>query len=351
MNTALQRICDDVIGEAEANPDHAPQIFANAANQFRSFAQRRENARIAASLAATANEFEALARFRQELAEHKPGTVDDFTEIEQEHALAHAEVGHLDDLEIRARRNQIHEERHGRPHVSIAPESVTEKTALGRQISVKFNPTDADKINNIVTNGTVLLWQGVSVEAQAFSVDAGVVSSPAFGSPVSCRPYGIITYGSDGFQMSYQFDVLQGVRMTGVGNYCSVLIGMAAPGFSLESGVMSIGASLGFFAAPSQAPVTITSYIDNYSSLTPPDPIVVPSRAKFLLPPQSSNTFGTMHLDFLDISGLNVLYSLEFANGGIVSPIPLSNDFFAVRLTDPVATPGINYRLVWMLSS
>ena len=57
--------------------------------------------------------------------------------MEAEAAQAHHEVGHHGDLEVKARQDQIHERRHSRPRISIAPESLTEKTLLGSQNDVQ----------------------------------------------------------------------------------------------------------------------------------------------------------------------------------------------------------------------
>jgi hypothetical protein len=223
------------------------------------------------------------------------------------------------------------------------------------------NLYNRDKHNKLVAAHTitdadsVVLWQGSKTEAQAFSVDVGVVTSPAIGTQVSCRPYGIITYGSDGWQNSYRFDIGQGTRLTGVGNYCSVLVGMDAPGFGLPSGQMTLGAGLGTFAATSLAPVTLTSYVEGIRVV--PDlnnnvDVVMPVKAKLLLPPQCSDVNTLTQIDFYDIAG-NLLYSLQFLSGTIVSPIPLSNDFAYVKVTRLSTSSGpvyATYRLIWQLA-
>jgi hypothetical protein len=355
VSLALNRIIEDVIGAAESNPEAAAEIYADAAMKFRQHALRRENFESRGLLAAKANEFEALGVSHVYRLPEQPTTVNDFDELEAEHAQAMREVGHLDDLEVRARRDRLQSVRTDKLRMSITPESITDKTALGRQITVKYAPTQADKLINITDADTVVLWQGSKTEAQAFSVDVGVVTSPAIGTQVSCRPYGIITYGSDGWQNSYRFDIGQGTRLTGVGNYCSVLVGMDAPGFGLPSGQMTLGAGLGTFAATSLAPVTLTSYVEGIRVV--PDlnnnvDVVMPVKAKLLLPPQCSDVNTLTQIDFYDIAG-NLLYSLQFLSGTIVSPIPLSNDFAYVKVTRLSTSSGpvyATYRLIWQLA-
>lgn len=356
MGAQLQDLVDEVIGAAEeAGPEHAEGILVDAADQFREAARQRENQNIAAVLAARANEFEARAQaYRAFTTEPVPvqprATVDDFHELERDQAVAHAQVGRLDDLEIKAARNAIRKMRHGRLRVSIAPESITEDTwRLGNQVNVKFAPTQADMINQIKVSDTVVLWQGTKVEAQSFTIDVGVTGVPALNSGVSCRPFGIVTYGSDGYQMSFTFDVNLGVRLTGVGNYCSVLVGMGAPRAGVPSGVMSIGASLGFFAATSQAPVTFTNYVDGLVAAGASTPIARPSRGSFILSPQSSDVNGQMQLDFIDYAG-SIRTSLFFASGTVVSPIPVAPEIAGVVLNNKGANTA-NFTIPWQLST
>lgn len=351
MSVALQQLVDEVVGAAEGNPEAAPEIYEDAANEFRSFARQKANARIAAALASRANEFEARAHHARS---QRPATVDDFVEQEREHAQAHAEVGHLGDLEIKARRNEIHEARHGRKHVSITPESVTDKTPLGRTATVKFNPTNADVLNNIVSSSTVMQWQGVKTEAQTVTLDLTVNAFPAVDptTPISCRPYAIITVGIDGNKTSFKVDVGLGVRLTLVANYVDVLVAMDAPFPGAAAGTMTIGASLGFFAAPSVAPVVLTSYIDQLGlgGSTLIAELLRPAKAVAILPPQSTDPGVNIQLTFFDY-GNTQLYSLTFAVGTIVSPIPLANDVGRVRVTYQGALPSVNIRIPWQLST
>lgn len=361
MSVALQQLIDDVVGVAEGGPpEAAAEVYGDAARSFRAFARQPQYRNLAAVLAAHANEFDARAQSYRAFhatgpTRQRPVTRIDIDEQERDLAQAHAEVGELDDLEIKARRNQLAKLRDHLRRVSIAPESVTEDSCrLGNQVQVKFNPTQADRVNHITSQDTVVLWQGKKVEAQAFTVDAGVTTVPALSSGVSCRPFGIITYGSDGFQMSFTFDVQLGVRLTGVGNYCSVLVGMGAPRSTLDSGVMTIGASLGFFAATSQAPVTFSTYLDALAAAPAPaaastTQIARPSRASFLLPPQASDPNGSTQLDFYDYSGA-IVNTLLFANGTVVAPIPLFGEIASVAVTNRGANVG-NFRLPWQLST
>lgn len=357
-SAALLKLAEEVIGAAEARPDDAPGIYQTAARQFREYA-RREPA-MGAALSTYANEFEAhayklgLLSQRRDLARQRV-TVDDFVEQERAHAIAHAEVGHLDDFEIKARQNQIEAERNYRPRISIAPESILDGTRIGNQLKIKYAPTPADIAQDITAQGTVVFWQGVKVEAQAFSIDVGVNARPALDANVSCRPFGLATYGSDGFQTSFMFDIGLGVRFTGVGNYCSVLVGMQPPRdskfppYSGDSGVMELGASLGFFAAPSQAPVFFTSHVDDLAAAGTTDTIPRPSKAQFILPPQMLQPGGGCLLVFVDYSGAG-RYSLTFGAGGVVSPIPLSTEIAGVKITNTGALAD-NYTIPWMLST
>jgi hypothetical protein len=343
---------------AESDPAAAPEIYANAANELRSYARQPPLRHLAAVLASSANEFDARGQsYRAFNAQRQnlqgPVTKDDFEEQEEQQALAHERAGHLDDFEVRAARNEIRDRQQGRNSVSIFPEMVKDSTSLGYQINVKFNPTVNDTKNNIVQQGTVVFFQSNKFETQAFSIDIGVPGVPPLGTGVSCRPFGIITYGADAFQMSFTFDTQLGARLTGVGNYCSVLVGMGPPRVPLAplppllSGVMTIGASLGWFPSISKVPVTFTSYIDDLAPGVATAQIVRPSRASAILPPQSSDPNGSWQIDQLDYSGV-VRSTVLFAASTVVFPIPVSPETASIIVTNKgavVATTTIPWQL------
>jgi hypothetical protein len=227
----------------------------------------------------------------------------------------------------------------GSPRMSIAPASWNADTTLGRQVTVKYAPTPADIGQGIQQQQTAAFWQGEKQEAQAMSIDIGVVI-PAFPTPgsatVDARPFASVDYGSDGTRSTVVLDVGAGRRFTVVGNYISVNVGMDPPHEGFTSAVMSIGASIGAFAAPSQAGLVRTVYFDALASGAFTPGTAIPQKAAFLLTPSIVATAAApaIIVAFFDVSGNNVAV-WNYNTAGVQQPparvfIPGDAFFFAV---------------------
>lgn len=340
------------VGAAQENREAAPLVCREAAATFAGLALDPRNARISRQLQQTAMEFAAAAR---RPLDRPPPTVDDFEELLEETAEAYGQVGgHA--MDVIARRRELHEERKpGGPHVSITPESFNTDLPLGRNLTVKFNPTEEEKAVGVIESGTVAFWQGFKHEAQAATVDVAMTLPPAFTGPGSSdvrsgRPYGIIEYGSDGNRTSAKFDVGLGTRFTVVGNYISVLVGMdPVPGNTLSSQPYVIGGSVGVFAAPSLAPVLLTEYADelaNGATATFRRPL----RAVQILNLVTSATAGASEIAFFGANGVGFIARLSIPSGTLaLSPIPIPNDVGVITVTNNTGNSA-NYRLVFQLS-
>jgi hypothetical protein len=185
--------------------------------------------------------------------------------------------------------------------VSIAPASFYNGAVLGRVASVTFNPTAAQVAQNIKAQQTVAFWQGTKFEAQAMSIDVGLVLPPVVLIPkagtipsteVDSRLYAEIQYGVDGnTQNVVRVDMGLGRKINVVANYITVAIGMdapaSAPGYT--NPVISVGGSIGAFPSPSQAPVVRTVYADPgdfavVGGIQSSKGYLIPARAVSLLP-------------------------------------------------------------------
>lgn len=195
--------------------------------------------------------------------------------------------------------------------MSIQPATFTEETTLGRYATVKFQPS-ADEINQGITQlVTVAMWQGKKVESQAMTVDVGTVlvpqSPPTKG--VFARPFASIQYGADGnIQNMVTIDVGLGKRVTVVGNYISVSVGMDAPPPNQSALAMTIGATIGSFAAPTPAPTIRTVYCDGLvaGAIFANSPqFAVPLRATRMFPPLLLAD-DTITITFLNIVGIPI---------------------------------------------
>ena len=355
MDEEFQSLVDEVVGAAEADSDNASEIYADAAERFRAAASMQRSDRVAGMLSTKADEFEIRSR------DHKSAILDDFEETEKEHAQAHAEVGHLGDMEILARRNQIHDAKRFGDRISIAPRSVRQTTRLGNSAVVRFNPNDEDRALGIQATSTVILWQGEKPEAQTVTIDVGrypggsagvtypnalAPFDPAFptGQPYGYRPYAELQYAVDGYLSEViRFDIGRGQRITLAAHYVSVIVGMEAPLRVINAsgdnvpqvpGSMRLGGSLGFFAASSVSPPMNTVALNLLPSGTPSPPIIIPPRASFLLPIQSSGLGDTVDVVIQDVQGFPVGHYSFTAGVPVVNPIPLGNDAYQIVVTN-----------------
>lgn len=353
MGASVKQVYERYIGEAMANPKARPQIFRKAAYELMGLAQNPKNARVAKSLASIGMQFAEASRERQQ----RVPVMDDLADLMHETALAYQEVGD-DPMDLVARRREIHDDRTPRVpgNVSIAPESFNRDATLGRSAEIKFNPTQEDIKAGILQSQNVAFWQGTKKEAQAFTVDANLGAQPQIqlidggGIPLGARPYVELEYGSDGNRTKVKFDLGFGTRCTAVGNYCAVTLGMDNPGAGIDSATIKVGASIGAFAAPSQAPLISTIYLDLLDGPGNSDLIPLPLKSVLLLPIQTSLLVGDhAELQFFDYGG-NRITTVYYQQGYNVSlqpiPIPADAGFIRVHNTDTTA----NFRLPFQLS-
>ena len=357
----LDAMVNDYVGRARAAADPVP-VLREAANRFGRAAMSPQNAHLSARLNDVAMGFARAAR-----AAPRRATVSDFVDLLEETKAAIAEVGDHNAMDIIARRREIHDERStDAPRVSISPSSFNEDATLGRSAKIKFAPTQDDLNNGIVSSQTVAFWQGVKKEAQAITVDVGLVSPPPpdvlnnnvlLINPWNVRPYAEIVYGSDGNKTTVKCDIGNGTRLTIVGNYVSVLVGCDPPFGSplapFPTADITVGASLGAFAAPSQAPVICTVYVDQLAPGTTSDFIAIPTKAVRLLPFFTNLALAeTASLAFFGYGGgttpLNGLFYKQVENF-VMSPFPTGGDLSFFKIHNGGAGLA-NFRLPFQLS-
>ena len=363
---SIKQIADQYIGAAKKDPANASEYFRLGAKAFAGLAMDPKNARASKRLHNVAVDF-AQAASRQ-----RSVTTDDFMDLMRETSQAWEEVGD-DPMDLVARRREIHDERTpGIQFVSIAPESFNKDATLGRSAVIEFlqgltpDQQAAAVKSGIAEQQTVCFWQGVKRESQAMTVDVGMVNPPPPGqlaelaNPASVRAYGVVEFGADGNKTSVKFDIGRGVRFTVVGNYVAVNV-VAGPPLK-ENNIfdptasITVGASLGAFAAPSMTPLILTEYVDfldtgiaNESGF-----IALPVKAVMLLQPQSDLRIGeTATLEFFGYGGgtvptMTATYAKQ-SNLGTEFPLPLPGDISFVRVINNGAAQR-SFRLPFQLS-
>lgn len=342
------------LAAAQQNPGGRNAIFRRAAQVFADLASDPRNRRQAAQLQQMAFDFVSAAR------EERPATISDFENLLRETATAYEQVGDstLDQI---ARAREVHDEQRSTQSVSIAPLSFNRDATLGRSQILKWNPSQEEILQGIKESETVAFWQGTKQEAQAITVDVALVSAPPPAEPsdnglppIDVRPYGIVEYGSDGNRTSVRFDVGAGKRFTVVGNYCSVLVGVDPPFEGARTATISIGASIGTFAAPSPCPTTLTRYIDTLAPNVFSPFIAIPLKAVQLLAVQSNLIAGeSLTVRFYSFgggSGVVSQYDFTVAASVPLPPIvPLTGDVAFVKIRHTGGGPR-RFRLPFQLS-
>lgn len=349
-----------VYARANKSPGHAGSILGQAADHYARLAQDPRNRAAAQRLHNLAQEFAEQAQQQQHL-----GAIDDFHEEQLIEAMDAHQMGAPDDLDLVAVRQQLAEA--GAPmRVTIAPESWSRNTALGRYSMFKYAPSAEEHKLGIRQEDTLVIWPGLKHEAQAFTADFSLANAavfpavpddPAAEPTLVARPYGFIEYGSDGAKTRVLFDIGFGTRVTVAGNYIAAGAGMSAPpdadpddpDLEIENMQLRIGCSLGAFAAPSVSPVTFTGYVDRLANVGLSDPIQRPIKATFLLPLVSDIGAGSTNINFLDFN-CKILYTVTWFGGTIAAaPIPLSPDVAYVRLLNNTGSRA-SYRVVFQLA-
>jgi hypothetical protein len=345
--SAVHKIVNQYVGAAQANPDGRPEIYRQAAYRFMGLAQNPKNARQSHQLAQIGLEFANAAT--------RPVTMDDFQDLLRETAQAYDEAGD-DPMDLISRRREIHDER--TPllpgQVLITPESFNRDATLGRSAVIKFNPTAEEVAIGILQSQNVAFWQGNKKEAQAMTVDISLGFLPPlpfdFGTGTDVRPFGEVEYGSDGNRTKVTFDVALGKRLTVVGNYIAVTVGMDPPFVGHPTTQITAGASIGAFAAPSQGPLVRTAYLDDFDPGVS-NPIPIPLKAVALLPMQTSLILGgTATILFFNYGGSlisQVFYKQSETTW--MQPVPITGDVAFIKVQNTGAGGG-NFRLPFQLA-
>lgn len=345
MSGYVDQIAFSYVGQALQNPEAAGNIFQDAARTLLGYASDPKNTAIVPSLLGWASKFHGASAISEP---GRPATIIDFLDILQERAEAYHQVGSpYDDMGYLAREREIHEERTpGSPRISITPKSVHAGTRMGDRVTLKWAPTEADINAGIRQMSTLALWQGHKEESQAVTIDSAVLDQPAnANAEYGPRPYLLVTFGSEGATVDVKLDV--GQRCTVVGSYVSVLASLNPPRADFQKGQVTVGASIGFFAAPSVAPVIVTEYIDDLGDTFSSGLIPRPVKAMYLQPMQSSTLGGTATILFYAADGIMPQYQVPYVNGSQNVPIPLTADIAFIQVTNTGAGP--RFRLPFQL--
>lgn len=351
-HSQITALVKTAVRNAQREPARRSEILGKAAITFAGLAEDRRHipeAPVLRQLAATFAE-----------AAMQPATTDDFHEQLEEYHAAYEQQGSVSDLHNEARADALHdvasEAARGAQRVSIAPATWGKGATLGRSGTFKWAPAQQEIQDGIQQSGTLVMWQGEPHEACAITVDVGlvypVVKAENDADANGVRPYGRVAYGTDGSISEVDFDIGYGTRFTVVGNYVSVVVGMSKPFGDADNPSMTVGASIGTFAAPSVAPVTLTKYID--ADVGPDqnsERIQRPVKAISMLPPLCNQSTGTTVVDCFGAGGgVTPLYRYTYQNGVPTSaPLPLAGDVGLISVGN-LSGAFAQYRLIFQLA-
>lgn len=362
MASALQ-LAEEIVNQARRSPDPRERsaVLRRGAQMFIGLAADPRNVKSAKRLQSVA--YDLVGASMAETGAHGAPTTSDFLQLMRDRHEAFQQLGPdaafesggMDATAIQQSQIAPASDPNVSPRMSIQPASFNQNTTLGRTATVTFAPTPDQVTQGIFQSQTVAFWQGTKLESQAMSVDVGAVIPPAVNLAVvnDARPFATIQYGSDGnTQNSVVCDVGLGRRIVVPCNYLSVLVGMDPPGFNLASAVMSLGASIGTFAAPTTAPVTRTVYVDGIANGSTSNFLQIPARATQILP--MFVPFDTTQIDItlFNFSGFGLVdWRWVFStNTPFMQPLTIPNDayFFTIRWAG--SHPTENLRVVFQLS-
>lgn len=394
-STPLDQYMRKLEGIVREMPSLAPLAYARAAAYVRGLATRPENAKQILDLQAIACRLdqmalEAVVTEVDDIADY-PETTDNPSggiQTEFDGVVEDYETARVDDngtvsseLAQSAIFNHLQKARKREVAlpVQITPESAgDDSNLLSDTVLVRFGGSTGS--GSYVGSGgvsgpvvakqeaQVIKWDGAEHEVMPCTIalnrieggaNATYPTGASGSSTLSYRPFARVVWGSGSRGRANEafVDVGRGTQFTINANHVYVNVGMDSFTASVTltgtvtyvAGSMYLSGNLGFFAGQSTAPVTRTRYID-FLAAAGTATVTIPAFAQYLLPPQSTvlGTTGTTQLDFQDVNG-NLLYALQFTNGTVVSPIPISNDAYQVVVTN-VAGADASYRLVFQLA-
>lgn len=346
MSRHVDQIAIGYIARALQNPASEKAIYREATRTLMGHASEPQNMEIAPDLIGWASRFHGASAVSEP---GRPAVIIDFLDFLQERAEAYRQVGSpYDDMGFIAREREIHEERNpGLPRVSITPKSVHEGTRMGDRVTLKWAPTQADILAGIHAQSTLAQWQGFKEESQAVTIDTAVLDQPqSANAEDGPRPFVVVTFGSEGAKVDVKMDANQ--RCTVVASYVGVVAGLNPPRDDFQKGLVTVGASIGFFAAPSVAPVICTEYIDDLADTFSSRLIPRPVKSMYLQPMQSSTLGGAATIIFYAADGVIPQYQVPWINGAQNVPIPLTADIAFIQVTNLGGGP--RFRLPFQLS-
>jgi len=375
MARPASNLAQKFIGAAKNNPRQAPQILRNAAQVFAGLASDPRNQHVKQRLTAIGFDFAGAAMKAQDEA-LQTATTGDFLQLLRDTAQAYdslpaGSTHETEAMDILSMMPGITGgaapgaaggvpgaggvPNSGQPsqRVSIAPASFDVNTTLGRTATITNAPTADQIAQGVMQSNTVAFWQGSKDESQAMSIDFGM-TLPPLPSPgsvrgpniVDSRPYAVVQYGADGnTQNSVTMDIGLGRRITVVGNYISVLVGMDPPRpyGGATSPTIVAGASIGTFAAPSIAPVTRTIYVDQLVAGDTTPIIPIPLRSVQMLPPLPASPTDTLTVSFLTYNA-NLIglweYTYSLTTFATVAPFTIPTDAYFITVTSAQGVPA-----------
>lgn len=352
----LDHVIGQVAAQATNNPHLARNIYRQAAANLRLAATYPEHAHQAAAMHSVANDFSRYEATVTQVAEAYEAR-GEFGQIRAKLDEIRSQSGAYNDMEDLANLDEAMRpggSSGGAQPISIAPVDTMSRGVLGSAKQITYAPTQDQITAGIQQEQNVLQWQGNKFQTQAFTIDLDVTAlpypfnltapvnqDPALPVSVSSRPYAKILIGADGLQSQpVKVDLGLGLRLTGAGNFVSINVGMDPPAPGQNSALITCGARMGFFSAPSKQPVTLTNYIDalpagEFQTIQRP---VRAAEVGFLY--GTSTAAINVQVDFLD-SMLTTLYSLSFSNA---SALPLqsaflTNNCYWLRITNNGTQP------------
>lgn len=177
-------------------------------------------------------------------------------------------------------------------------------------------------------------WNGLPGDEMVWTIDFVVQMknglSTAFpqardstSAPYDYAPFAIVTPGSGEVGgESFEVDIDTGGRLVVPGRNIAISLGMDVALTGYAAGTMTLGAYVGLFAGTSIAPVKRTRRTGLVNALASSTALIIPTRAKQLMPIRCSSAVATGTCHIQDVSG-DDLDVFNFTSGSMVASVPL----------------------------
>ncbi|MDO8681561.1 MAG: hypothetical protein Q7R30_23855, partial [Acidobacteriota bacterium] len=222
------------------------------------------------------------------------------------------------------------------PFVRTNPVSIT-KGILGSQV-----PITAPGVNEgepiYSERKQIALWGGDDAETTAVTCCFGPVGHPGVTAQSGVQPVGIVKWGTRGFLMEAEIDILLGAQFTVCASYV-VLEGMMA-GPAGAANTFNFTGMVSTAPCVRTAPLTRTLYWNILAGAANTGYLRIPAFAKNLIIFRTGAVVGDFTISIADLAESEIYRHIVSAAANMTIPLPLAGSAATFRVTNNSGTNG-----------